>query len=467
MAGDMLFNSFDYLIFLGALFTFYWLIRVKSAQNLVLLVGSYVFYGYIHPWFCLLIAFSTVVDYLCGLGMVQFERFKKGFLVFSLIANLGMLGTFKYFNFFAENVQSALAGMGLHVHPITFEIFLPVGISFYTFQTLSYTIDIYRGKFTPRKNFIDFAVFVSLFPQLVAGPVERAVRLLPQIEKPRRFNGNLFASAWPLLIRGYLKKVVIADNVAVYVNKIFMLEHPSILLLSVGTLAFALQIYTDFSGYTDIARGSARLFGFELMENFKSPYLALSPSDFWRRWHVSFSSWIRDYLYIPLGGSRVTTRWKFAVVLVLTMGLAGLWHGAAWHFVAWGIYHGILVFGYHMLGLGGHWTPRGMLKKVAAWAVMFSWTLLGWLLFRASSMDWLIEAVFGQAAWNVNGEALTVSITVMGLIGLYATPLFAFMVLDRIIPKQTWIHALVYGLGISIIVVFYREGSQDFIYFHF
>lgn len=463
----MLFNSFDYLIFLSVIFVSYWLVRVKNAQNLILLVASYFFYGYIHPWFCILIAFSTIVDYLCGLGMVRLAQFKKWFLVFSLLANLGMLGTFKYFNFFAENIQLLLTGAGLNVNPMTLEIVLPVGISFYTFQTLSYTIDLYRNKFTPRTNFIDFAVFVSLFPQLVAGPVERATRLLPQIEKPRRFNIDLFASAWPLLIRGYLKKVVIADNVAVYVNKIFMLEHPSLLLLCVGTLAFALQIYTDFFGYTDIARGSARLIGFELMENFKSPYLAISPSDFWRRWHISFSSWIRDYLYIPLGGSQVTTQWKFAAVLIVTMGLAGLWHGAAWHFIIWGLFHGVLVFGYHLLGMGGHWTPLGKVKKGVAWAVMFFWTLFGWLLFRASSMNWLIEAVSGQAAWNVNGEALTVSLTVIGLIGLYATPLFALMLLDRVFPKQTWAHALFYGLAVSIIMVFYREGSQDFIYFQF
>ena len=224
-----------------------------------------------------------MVDYFSGLGMARFAKRKKLFLIISLICNLGMLGFFKYFNFFVESVHEAAMSMGLHFSPIELRIFLPVGISFYTFQTLSYTIDVYRGKLKPRNNFFDFALFVSFFPQLVAGPIERATRLLPQVEKNRRWNNDFFLSAWPLMIRGYLKKLVIADNVAVYVNQIFMLEEPTILLLLAGSLAFAVQIYADFSAYTDIARASARLLGFDLMKNFKSPYLAVSPSDFWRR----------------------------------------------------------------------------------------------------------------------------------------------------------------------------------------
>ena len=463
----MLFTSIDYLIFLTALFAVYWLVRIKHWQNLILLAGSYFFYGYIHPWFCLLIAFSTVLDYSCGLGMIRWPRWKRGFLILSLVGNLGMLGTFKYFNFFAENVQTALSGLGFEFHPMTFEIFLPVGISFYTFQTLSYTIDIYRGNFKPRTNFIDFAVFVSLFPQLVAGPVERAVRLLPQIESPRRWNWDLFASAWPLLIRGYMKKMVIADNVAIYVDKIFMLEHPTLLLLAVGSLAFAVQIYADFSGYTDIARGSAKLIGFNLMENFRSPYLAISPSDFWRRWHISFSSWIRDYLYIPLGGSRLAGRWRFALVLLTTMGLAGLWHGAAWNFVAWGIFHGTLVYAYHLLGMGGRWEPRHWQKKIVAWITMSFWTLIGWLLFRAPSLKWLLESLRGSADWNIDGQATTVAIVVLGLVGVYPIPLLVLLLLDRLTVKHAWAYALFYGLAVCAIFIFSRPGGQDFIYFQF
>jgi len=464
----MVFTSIDYLIFLTSVFALYWLIRFKSAQNLILLTASYIFYGYVHYWFCLLIAVSTLTDYFCGLGMVKFQKQKKSLLILSLLVNLGMLGTFKYFNFFAENFQALMLQIGLDFHPITFKIFLPVGISFYTFQTLSYTIDIYRGKMTPRKNFLDFALFVSFFSQLVAGPIERASRFLPQIEKSRSWNTRMFLSAWPLLIRGYLKKIVIADNIAVFVDRIYLLDHPSALVLLVGTLGFALQIYTDFSGYTDIARGSARLLGFNLIENFKSPYLAISPSDFWRRWHISFSSWIRDYLYIPLGGSRVDKQWKFALVLIATMGLAGLWHGAAWNFVAWGLYHGLLVFAYHSLGMGGRWTPRGILKTLSAWTAMFAFTIFGWLLFRSSSINWLAHALsLDNFSWGLSGNSLTVAVATFALVAFYSLPLFIMMFLDRITPKLGFLHALFYGLALTIIIVLFRDSQQDFIYFQF
>ncbi|MCP4709019.1 MAG: MBOAT family protein [Planctomycetes bacterium] len=464
----MVFTSIDYLIFLTGVFALYWLIRVKSAQNLILLTASYIFYGYIHHWFCILIAISTLTDYFCGLGMTKFPHRKKLLLIFSLLVNLGMLGTFKYFNFFAENFQALTTQIGLNLHPITFKIFLPVGISFYTFQTLSYTIDIYRDKMTPRKNFLDFALFVSFFSQLVAGPIERASRFLPQIETPRSWNTQLFFSAWPLLISGYLKKIVIADNIAVFVDRIYLLDHPSALLLLVGTFGFALQIYTDFSGYTNIARGSARLLGFDLVENFKSPYLAISPSDFWRRWHISFSSWIRDYLYIPLGGSRVNKKWKFALVLIATMALAGLWHGAAWNFVAWGLYHGILVFTYHALGLGGRWTPQTITKTLIAWTTMFSLTIFGWLLFRSSSINWLFNALsLDQFSWGFSGNSLTVAVATFALIAFYSLPLFIMMFLDRVTPKLGFLHAIFYGFALTIIIVLFRDSQQDFIYFQF
>jgi len=288
--AGVVFNSWEYSGFLLSVFAIYWILARKSYQNVLLLVGSYIFYGYIHPWFCILIATSTIVDYFCGLAMARFTSKKLFFLITSLVCNLGLLGFFKYFNFFTENFINAANNLGFHLHPSSLKIFLPVGISFYTFQTLSYTIDIYRGKLRPRGNFIDFALFVSFFPQLVSGPIERAGRLLPQIEKARKFDWGFISSAFPLLIKGYLKKLVIADNVAVYVDKIFMLEHPTMLLLIAGAVAFAVQIYADFSAYTDIARASARFLGFELIENFDSPYLAVSPSDFWRRWHISFST---------------------------------------------------------------------------------------------------------------------------------------------------------------------------------
>ena len=373
----MIFTSFAYLVFLAIVFVAYWLIRNRTWQNILLLACSYLFYGYIHPWFCILIAASTVVDYFCGIGMGKFAAKRRLFLVLSLCTNLGMLGFFKYFHFFTDSFISLADNLGLQLHERTWQIMLPWGISFYTFQTLSYTIDVYRGKLEPRKNFLDFALFVSFFPQLTAGPIERASRLLPQIEKKRSWDWDMFLAAWPLFVRGYLKKMVIADNVALYVDKIYMLESPTLLLLIAGSIAFAIQIYADFSAYTDIARASAKLLGFELMKNFDSPYLVISPSDFWKRWHISFSSWIQDYLYIPLGGSRVKSQFKFALILLVTLGLSGLWHGAAWHFVAWGIFHAIILFVYHRLGITGKWNPLSKIKRLAAWLLMFCLTIMG------------------------------------------------------------------------------------------
>lgn len=463
----MAFTSFIYLYFFAGVFSVYWLLKRKDLQNPFLLGCSYLFYGYIHPWFCILIAVSTIVDYFCGLGMGRFAARKKIFLIISLICNIGMLGFFKYFNFFTDSIHQAATAMGLNFSPITLKIFLPVGISFYTFQTLSYTIDIYRGKLKPRKKFFDFALFVAFFPQLVAGPIERASRLLPQVETKRNWDTERFLSAWPLLLRGFLKKLVIADNVAIYVNQIFMLEKPTLLLLFVGSLAFAIQIYADFSAYTDIARASARLLGFDLMRNFRSPYLAISPSDFWRRWHISFSSWIRDYLYIPLGGSKVSTQFKLALVLIVSLGLSGLWHGASWNFVAWGVYHAILLFAYRSFGLAGRWHPKTKNRKLAACFIMFMFTLVGWAIFRTSSMSWLLSVFTNQPSLGFSGQPLIAATVILFSVMFYSLPLFALMLIDRVTPNNKFIHAVVYGLAIVAITVLFRDNGQDFIYFQF
>ncbi|MDH4318730.1 MAG: MBOAT family protein, partial [Desulfobulbaceae bacterium] len=264
----MIFTSFDYIYFLLCIFLCYWIIGNKFFQNTLLLIGSYIFYGWISPWFCSLLAASTVMDYFCGLGMKKYPDHKKSILILSLLSNLGILCIFKYFNFFSENIGLVLDQLGLHLNPPLLQLILPVGISFYTFQTMSYSIDIYRDRLEARANFIDFAAFVAFFPQLVAGPIERASHFLPQLEKERTWSWDDFDRAWPLILRGYFKKLVIADTTATFVDKIYMLDHPGAVLLIIGTTAFAVQIFTDFSGYTDIARGTARLFGFELMRNF-------------------------------------------------------------------------------------------------------------------------------------------------------------------------------------------------------
>lgn len=463
----MIFTSFTFLNFILVVFPVYWLLPGKMARNTFLLCASYLFYGFVHPWFCLLIAGSTLVDYLCGLGMQRYLTRRRLFLAISLVCNLGMLGVFKYCNFFIDNVGALLDTIGLNGNRTTLKIFLPVGISFYTFQTLSYTIDIYRGKLDPRKNFVDFALFVAFFPQLVAGPIERAACLLPQFEKRRTFCADQFLSSIPLLIRGYLKKLVIADNVAVFADQIFALQSPGLPLLLAGTISFAIQIYADFSAYTDIARGTARLFGFELMENFRSPYLAVSPSDFWRRWHISFSTWIRDYLYIPLGGSRVAGKLKHALVLITTMGLSGLWHGASWNFVVWGIFHGCLLIVYRLLGMDGKWRPQSRIASFTAWLAMFFLTLSGWAIFRTPSLAWLGNGLVSGWGNIRSADYFSVVIYVLTATFLYSLPLLVLLLLDRMFAKERSLHGLFYGLALAIILVFHCEQGQEFIYFQF
>ncbi|MCD4792913.1 MAG: MBOAT family protein [Bacteroidales bacterium] len=431
-----------------------------------MLISSYLFYGWIHPWFGILIAVSTITDYFAGLAIYKRTNNKKLFLIISITVNLGMLGFFKYFNFFIENIYQIINNFGINASYAGLKIFLPVGISFYTFQTLSYTIDIYRNKLVPRKDFIDFAVFVSFFPQLVAGPIERAKRFLPQIENKRSFNIKLIETALPLLIKGFFKKIVIADNIAIFADKVFLLDSPSIYVLIAGTLAFTLQILADFSAYTDIARGVAKLLGFDLVRNFMNPYLAVSPSDLWRRWHISFSSWIRDYLYFSLGGSRVKTSIHFAFVLVVTMGLSGLWHGAAWTFVIWGIYHGLLVFIYHKIGKGGKWKPKKGFHTISACFIMFTLTVIGWMFFRATSIDWLTN-IFLQSNIGFSGNDFLIGTIIIAFVILYSLPMVLFTILDKYFPEKEWIYSIMYGFLLVLMVLFFRETGQDFIYFQF
>lgn len=465
----MAFTDLNYAIFLPVVFVLYWIVRHKTAQNFVLLSASYVFYGFIHPWFCLLIATSTVVDYASGLLLGMPDRsssFRKGVLATSLLVNLGLLGVFKYFNFFAENAGALLETIGIRVEPLLLGVVLPVGISFYTFQTLSYTIDIYRGKMRPRRNFIDFAVFVSCFPQLVAGPIERASRFLPQIETPRRWRWEVITSAIPLLILGFFKKLVVADNLAGLVEQVYMLKEPSAFVLLGGTLAFAIQILADFSAYTDIARGSARLLGFELVKNFDAPYLAVSPSDFWRRWHISLSTWIRDYIYIPLGGSQVDSRWRHAWVLMVTFGLCGLWHGAQWHFVVWGLYHALLLIVYHQLGMGGRWKPEGMLRIAASWSVMILLTLIGWTLFRATSLGWLAGAM-SHGRLGLTGDDLFVGALILGYCLVYTVGWMLFSLVQKYWAHLYWHRVVCHWLMFSLILLLANRDPEAFIYFQF
>ncbi len=404
----MLFNSSTFFIFFVVVFTLYLALQGHlKLQNRLLLIASYVFYGWWDWRFLGLIWLSTTIDYFCGLMIGKTEAIakRKAFLILSVCVNLGILGFFKYFNFFSESFEKLIHLFGFQTTPFILQIILPVGVSFYTFQEISYIVDVYRKQLKPVKNFLDYALFVAFFPQLMAGPINRAVHLLPQILLPRALRPDLFYEGCYLIFWGLYKKMFVADNLAKIVFPIFSAPPPyngaQVLL---GIYAFAFQIYCDFSGYTDMARGLGKVMGFDIMLNFNLPYFATNPSDFWRRWHISLSTWLRDYLYVPLGGNR-QGKLKTYRNLMLTMLLGGLWHGANWTFVLWGTYHGILLCAYKWLEPYAHTLPKIKNRLLQnAWfgiKVIFFFHLicLGWLFFRAGSFSQIMEmlhALFGQ-----------------------------------------------------------------------
>ncbi|MBW2967124.1 MBOAT family protein, partial [Candidatus Woesearchaeota archaeon] len=338
----MLFNSIHFLVFFPVVIVLYYSLAHKH-RWILLLISSYYFYMSWKAEYVILIMISTLVDYIAGLQIFRSQSVvrKRLFLVLSILTNIGLLFAFKYFNFFSDSVREILQVFTIQLNPLTLKVLLPVGISFYTFQTLSYTIDVYRGRIMPEKHLGIFAVYVSFFPQLVAGPIERAKNLLPQFYRKVDFDYVLVVAGLKLMLWGFFKKVVIADRLAIMVDYIYGdVTGFTGLSLIIATVFFAFQIYCDFSGYSDIAIGAAQVMGIRLMDNFKRTYLATSASDFWRRWHISLSSWFRDYIYIPLGGNRLS-RFRGCLNILVVFLVSGLWHGANWTFVLWGLLHGI------------------------------------------------------------------------------------------------------------------------------
>lgn len=423
----MLFNSFDFFVFLPVVWLSYWLLAAHlRPQNLLLLIASYVFYGWWDWRFLFLIALSSVVDFSIGLAMPRATpSARRSLLAASLTVNLGLLGSFKYFNFFAENTARVFGQLGLEASWTTLHIVLPVGISFYTFQTLSYTIDVYRGRIEPTRDAIAFLAYVSFFPQLVAGPIERATSLLPQFLQTRKLDDEQAIDGMRQMLWGFFKKVVVADRCGVLADEIFGgYADASSATLALGAFFFAMQIYGDFSGYSDIAIGTGRLFGFRLMRNFAYPYFSRDISEFWRRWHISLSTWFRDYVYIPLGGSRVGTGRAVRNIFIVFL-VSGFWHGANWTFLAWGGLNAIYFVPMFLRG-----TNRDNLDVVAADAAVpslrelagifgtFSLTLVAWVFFRAPSVavaiDYLGEIGTGPFLWplRISGTAM-VSVAVM------------------------------------------------------
>ena len=387
---SMIFNSLEFAIFLPLVLMVYYSLS-KKAQNFWLIGASYVFYGWWDWRFLFLIYISTLVDYYCARGVFRASSPGKRKLLLgaSIATNLGILCFFKYFDFFVQSFAVVLQAMGFKASMPLLEIILPVGISFYTFQTMAYTIDVYRSKIKPCSSLPDFALYVAFFPQLVAGPIERPGNLLPQIAERRVVSRDALGEGLLLILSGLFRKMVIADTASMVVDPCFAAPNAySGARLMLGAVFFAIQIYADFSGYTNIARGVAKLLGFELMENFRQPYLAASISDFWRRWHISLSTWFRDYLYIPLGGNRkgpVRTYFNLAV----TMLLCGLWHGASWTFVAWGALHGVFL-AVHRKAMPNGGPPTNSngfrLRSAAGVFLTFSLVCFAWIFFRAPSI---------------------------------------------------------------------------------
>lgn len=391
----MLFNSIDFAIFLPIVFILYWLNNNPKYQNLLIVLASYVFYGWWDWRFLFLIIFSTIVDYTIGRKLeTQGNKVtRKILLLTSILVNLGFLGVFKYFNFFLENFIIAFSFFGAEINANSLEIILPVGISFYTFQTLSYTIDVHRGKLEPTKDYIAFSAFVSFFPQLVAGPIERATNLLPQFYRKRNFNYHAAVDGMRQILWGLFKKIVIADTCAVHANQIFNNSADySGSTLALGAIFFSFQIYGDFSGYSDIAIGTSRLFGYQLTKNFAFPYFSRDIAEFWRRWHISLSTWFRDYLYIPLGGSHGNAFMKIRNTFIVFI-ISGFWHGANWTFIVWGALNA-----FYFLPLlltdknrnnidtvaNGRVLPT--LKEGFSMLMTFSLTVLAWIIFRAENL---------------------------------------------------------------------------------
>lgn len=479
----MLFNSIQFLVFFPAVFVVYWLLTQRNLriQNLFLLAVSYYFYACWDWRFLFLLVFSTLLDYFTGLQMerVGDPRKKRFWFWLSVGINLGFLGIFKYYNFFIGSFAGLLGVWGVQAHFPSLQVILPVGISFYTFHGLSYVIDIYKGRIRAERNFVDYSLFVSYFPLLVAGPIERATHLLPQLKVSRIFDATKAISGLELMIWGFFKKVVIADNMARIVNQVYgdsaAYDGYSLVL---AALAFSFQIYCDFSGYSDIAIGSSRILGIDLLKNFDFPYLSRNIAEFWRRWHISLSSWFRDYVYIPLGGSKGTRLLSIRNVFVIFL-VSGFWHGANWTFIVWGAIHALLFipsfvfasnrkFNQDLVHAGKRFPALSDFFHIA---VTFSLVTLAWIFFRAESLPAAYQFIKGIATNHPGQRFHFESAELMGY--AFVFPVFFIVSIYRLYVKNLlyrtrWV--VQFGLSLfllALITLFGQFSEQSFIYFQF
>ena len=472
----MIFNSVEFLFFLPTIFILYWFVFNKNlkVQNSLILVSSYIFYGWWDYRFLSLIFLSTIVDYIIGLNIPKQDSEKKQKLLLwcSVLFNLSVLGFFKYYNFFVDSWIDLFSSIGYEIKSVwTLNIILPVGISFYTFQTMSYTIDIYRKKLEPTKDFISFASFVSFFPQLVAGPIERASNLLPQILKKRSFKYEQGIQGFRLIIWGMFKKVVIADSLAPIVDGTFNnYQDFGGGTLWMGAIYFGFQIYCDFSGYSDIAIGTSKLFGFELMSNFKFPYFSRNIGEFWRRWHISLSTWFRDYLYIPLGGSKHGKLRSIRNIFVIFL-VSGFWHGANWTFIVWGVYHSILFLPSFLFNTNRNYTSSIIgensylptIKEFLQVGITFLLVSIGWVFFRSENINnsfKFLNQMFTDFSFKSEFEWLNIY-------------LLCFIIIEFLIRKNERLKEKYFNYDwivfsiISLAILLFLSGEEQFIYFQF
>jgi len=487
------FTSLTFCLFLTIVFAAYWSIRVRSLQNGLLVLASYCFYGWWDARFCLLMLGSSLVDFVVGLGLNRAESrpIRRGLLSVSVVTNLGLLGFFKYCNFFTESLQAALASLNWQIDPLTLKVILPVGISFYTFQTMSYTFDVYAGRLKATGRIVDYLAYVSFFPQLVAGPIERATRLLPQFLAVRVFRYEQAVDGCRLILWGFFKKLVIADRISPFVDATYgSLDTAGGPQITLATVAFAFQIYCDFSAYSDIAIGTAKLFGFDLMRNFSYPYFSQSPGEFWRRWHISLSTWFRDYVYIPLGGSRVTAT-RIARNLLVTFTISGLWHGASWNFIIWGAIMGLGVMPEALRrpqNDGGERrhssnSPAGdrlfpTWGTIGRMACTFALVCFGWIFFRAETLSDALLALekmtYGMtvSAWSQLPDIVGEKIGRQAVLSILAVVTIEWLSRHQPHPLvfngwRTWQRWAVYTALFWITLFVGPRFETQFIYFQF
>jgi alginate O-acetyltransferase complex protein AlgI len=440
-------------------------------QNLVLLAASYVFYDWLYPWHAIVLAASTLVDYFLARLMASQRIYVRCILALSLILNIGLLLLVKYYYSFIDSLAGLFGGVGFNGDFLLVRLVLPLGVSFYVLKKIAYMVEVARGTLAPATDLVAFGVYVSFFPQVIARPIDRAQKLLPQLAQPRAWKSDYFHSTWPLLVMGLSKKLVIADSVRVIEDQIFQLAEPTKLILLVGIMGFTLQIPADFFAYTDISRGFAFLLSLATSENFAQPYLSLTPSDFWNRWHITFSSWLRDYIFFPMRRALHKRRVLPAVLVtaippIITMFISGLCHGTGWTFVVWGLYYSMLIAGYQLAGVRAEFKSALPWQRGLVWFVMFNLIAFGWLIFRAPSMNWLGRVLFEMPFIRTSNDVIG-SLATLSMVVFYSIPLLLKWSLDSLHKQSPVLQASYYALATLAVIVFFNSASPDFIYFHF